>query len=132
MDQQNKEHPDWTRLLDDDREEIGGHLQPGSMEVEPDSAVRSLCTVLVRRSAVPGLLQGLLVEVERRRPREPAPIGEERKAVEVPVEEILASTLVPSAVIRNAKDLEDWLAALRLRIAGILRGRKHVRIKGDE
>ena len=48
------------------------------------------------------------------------------------MEEISVSTLVPSAPIRSSKDLEEWLAALRDQIAGILRDKKYVRIQSDE
>ena len=125
-------HPDWARLLDEDREEIAARLRPTPVEVDADNPVRPLGTRLVRRSAVAGLLQELRAEVERRKPAEPAPGAEEPEEADVPVEEISASTLVPSAVIRGPKDLDDWLAALRDRIAGILRDKKHVRIKGEE
>ena len=125
-------HPDWARLLDEDREEIAGRLRPAPIEVDADNPVRSLRTLLVRRSAIAGLLQELRAEVERRKPAEPTPVLEEPEEGEVPVEEISASTLAPSVVIRGSKDLDDWLAALRERIVGILRNKKHVRIKGDE
>ena len=50
-------HPDWARLLDDDREEIAARLDPaveGVEGVDTENPVRSLRTVLVRRSTVPG------------------------------------------------------------------------------
>ena len=100
--------------------------------MDADNPVRSLRTLLVRRSAVAGLLQELRAEVERRKPAEPPPGPEGPEEADVPVEEIAASTLAPSAVIRGPKDLDDWLGALRDRIAGILRDKKHVRIKGEE
>jgi hypothetical protein len=85
--------------------------------------------LLVRRSAVQGLLHELRAEVERRQPAETAsPFQSELAEVEAPVEEIQASTLVPAALIREQRDLEAWLLALRERIAGILRDKKHVRI----
>ena len=125
-------HPGWTRLLDEDREEIATRLSLTTIDVDANNPVRSLRTLLVRRSAVAGLLQDLRTEVERRKPAEPAPSPEEPEEVEVPVEEIPASTLAPSVVIRGQKDLDDWLAALRDRIGGVLRDKKHVRIKGNE
>jgi hypothetical protein len=39
--------------------------------------------------------------------------------------------LVPASVIRGPRDLETWLAALRERIANILRDKKHVRITSE-
>ena len=86
----------------------------------------------MRRFGVAGLLKELLAEVERRVPAEPAPEPQRPGQAEVPVEEIPVSTLAPATVIRGPKDLDDWLAALRERIAGILREKKHVRIKGEE
>ena len=122
-------HPDWPRLLEDDREEIASRLKPSPMEVDSGNTIQSLRTLLVRRSAVAGLLQELRTEVER---RIPPPGPKEAEEVEVPVEEIRASSLAPSAVIRGSRDLDEWLFALRERIAGILRDKKHVRIKGEE
>lgn len=124
-------HPDWTRLLDEDREAIAARLKPALVAVEADNPVRSLRTLFVRRSSAPGLLQELRAEVERRKPAEPPPAPEEPREVEAPVEEIQASTLAPAVVIRGPQDLDNWLAAVRERIAGILRDKKHVRIKGD-
>ena len=107
-------------------------MKPSPVEVDSGNPVRSLGTLLVRRSAIAGLLQELRTEVERRTPADPPPSPEETEVVEVPVEEIHASILAPSAVIRGSRDLDQWLAALRERIAGILRDKKHVRIKGEE
>ena len=125
-------HPGWARLLDEDREEIAVRLRPTPVPVDEDNPVRSLQTLLFRRSAVAGSLQELRAEVERRVIADPSPGPEAPEEADVPVEEIAASTLAPSAVIRGPKDLDDWLAALRDRIAGILRDKKHVRIKGEE
>jgi hypothetical protein len=100
-----------------------------AIAVETENPVRLLQTLLVRRSSVQGLLHELRAEVERRQPVETAhPFESEPGEVEAPVEEIQASTLVPAALIRGPRDLEAWLVALRERIAGILRDRKHVRI----
>lgn len=123
---------DWARLLDEDREEIATRLKLIPIDVDSDNPVRSLRTLLVRRGGVAGLLQELRVEVERRKPAEGTPGPDEPEEVEVPVEEIAASTLAPSAIIRGPKDLDDWLTALRDRIAGILRDKKHVHITGNE
>ena len=123
-------HPDWTRLLDEDREDIAARLKPVAVTVDAKDPVRSLRTLLVRCSSIPGILQELRAEVERRRPMKP-PEPKEPGGAEAQVEEIPASTLAPAEVIRSPRDLDDWLAALRERIAGILRDKKHVRIKGD-
>ena len=124
-------HPDWARLLDEDRKDIAARLKPAAVAVDAENPVRSLRTLVVRRSTIPGLLQELLAEVERRKPAEPAPKPEDGSDAEAPVEEIPASALAPPAVIRNPQDLENWLAALRGRIEGVLRENKHVRIRGD-
>jgi hypothetical protein len=120
-------HPHWARLLDEDREGMATRLKPAPIDVNSDNPVRSLRTLLVRRASIAGLFHELRAEVERRKPAEPEEPGE----VELPIEEIPASTLTPSVVIRGPKDLEDWLTGLRERIAGILRDKKHVHIKGD-
>ena len=124
--------PDWARLLDEDREEIATRLKPIAIEVDADNPVRSFRTLAVRRSGIAGLLQELQAEVEKRKPEEehaPSPGAPEKGVL---VEEISVLTLVPSALIRGPKDLDEWLAALRDQIAGILRDKKYVRIQGDE
>jgi hypothetical protein len=123
--------PEWARLLDEDREDIASRLRPATVLVESENPVRSVRTLLVRRSSVPGLLRELQGEVERRKPGEPEPTAAEPGESEAPVEEIQASTLVPASVIRGPRDLETWLAALRERIANILRDKKHVRITSE-
>ena len=76
-------HPDWLRLLEDDREEIASRLKPSPVEVDSGNPVRSLRTLLVRRSTIAGLLQELRTEVERRGPAESPPGQEEAEEVEV-------------------------------------------------
>lgn len=125
-------HQDWPGLLEDDREEIASRLKPLPVEVNSGNPVRSLRTLLVRRSAVADLLLELRKEVERRTPTEPPLDPKIAEKVAFPIEEIRASSLAPSAVIRGSGDLDEWLVSLRERIAGILRDKKYVRIKGEE
>ena len=124
--------PDWARLLDEDREEIATRLTPIPVEVDADNPVRSFRTVAVRRSGMAGLLQELRAEVEKRKPEEHAPAQEDSEEGEVLVKEVFVSTLIPFALIRSSKELDEWLAALRDQIAGFLRDKKYVRIQGDE
>ena len=123
--------PDWPRLLDEDRKEIATRLKPTPIEVDAENPIRSFQTVAVRRSGVAGLRQELRAEVEKRKAEEHDP-SPEAPDEGVLVEEISLSTLAPSALIRGSKDLDEWLAALRNQIAGILRGKKYVRIQGDK
>ena len=123
-------HLDWPSLLDDDREEIIGRLkvtQP--TEPDPSNPIRSLQTLLVRQGSLPGLLEEQRREIDRRKPGE---LSGPSNGEEPEIEEVDAASLAPAEVIRGSKDLDEWLSSLRNRIVEILRGKKHVRIKGRE
>ena len=124
--------PDWTKLLDEDREEIAAKLTcdlpPTAENGDP---VRLLQTLLVRRRTLPGLIEELKAEIKRRRPAEPEPEPEPEEGGEPPVEEIVeADALVEPAVITTAADLDSWLAGIREKLAGLLKSNKRIRIKG--
>jgi hypothetical protein len=122
--------PDWTKLLDEDREEIAAKLKCDLPQTaENGDPVRLLQTLLVRRRTLPGLIEELKAEIKRRRPAEPEPEPEEGGGS--PVEEIVeADALVEPAVITTAADLDSWLAGIREKLAGLLKSNKRIRIKG--
>lgn len=124
--------PDWTKLLDEDREEIAAKL---TCDLPPTAGngdpVRLLQTLLVRRRTLPGLIEELKAEIKRRRPAEPEPEPSPEGGGEPPVEEIVeADALVEPAVITTAADLDSWLAGIREKLAGLLKSNKRIRIKG--
>jgi len=124
--------PDWTKLLDEDREEIAAKL---TCDLPPTAGngdpVRLLQTLLVRRRTLPGLIEELKAEIKRRRPAEPEPEPEPEEGGGSPVEEIVeADALVEPAVITTAADLDSWLAGIREKLAGLLKSNKRIRIKG--
>jgi hypothetical protein len=122
--------PDWTKLLDEDREEIAARLicdlPADASEGDP---VRLFRTLLVQKRTLPGLIEELRAEVKRRRPTEPEP--EPDGGAEPAGEEVIeADDLVESAVIATTEDLESWLASVREKLAGLLNLNKRIRIKG--
>ncbi len=124
--------PDWTKLLDDDREEIAANLVcdlPAT--ADSDDPVRLLQTLLVRKRTLPGLIEELKAEIHRRRPAEPEPEPEPGDGAEPTGEEVVdADALVQPTVIATPEDLESWLAAIREKLAGLLKSHKRIRIKG--
>ena len=124
-------HPDWPKLADEDREEIASRLQtdvPGKPDA--DNPVRALQTLLVRRSSLAGLIDGLQKEIEKRKPVPPPtpPPGPGEPEEEV----VTAETLIEPVVITNATELDGWLKGLREKLASILKANKRIRIKGRE
>lgn len=127
--------PDWSRLLDEDREEIAAKLRSDlPMTAQNGDPVRMLQTLLVRRRTLPGLVEDLRAEVKRRRPAEPVTVPEPGDSGETPPSEevVEAQDLVQPGLITTPADLENWLSALRERLAGLLQSKKRVRIKGRE
>jgi hypothetical protein len=128
--------PDWTKLFDEDREEIAAKLTCDMPETAQDGdPIRLLQTLLVRKRTLPGLIEELQDEVKRRRPAEPEPQpepgdGEGGEPVEEEVVE--ADDLVQSMIIADFDELDSWLASLRDKLAGFLKSNKRIRIKGRE
>ena len=127
--------PDWTKLFDEDREEIAAKLAcdlPAT--AENGDPVRLLQTLLVRKRTLPGLIEELKAEIKRRRPAEPKPDpepgGGEEPGEQVDEEVVEADALVQSAVIATVDDLDSWLASIREKLAGLLKSNKRIRIKG--
>ena len=120
--------PSWIKLLDEDRKEIVTKLTCELPKTAQDGdAVTLLQTLLVRKSALPGLIDELQGEVERRQPAE-SEDDEETAGEEV----IEANALMQSTVITSAEELDSWLAAIREKLAGLLESNKRIRIKGRE
>ncbi|RJQ50954.1 MAG: BREX system P-loop protein BrxC, partial [Desulfobacteraceae bacterium] len=119
---------DWTKLLEEDRNEIADQLAcdlPAT--AENGDPVRLFQTLMVRQRTLPGLIEQLKSEIKRRRPSKPeAEPGEEPAGEEI----VEADTLVQSAVISTADELDSWLAALREKLTGFLKANKRIRIKG--
>ncbi len=124
--------PDWTKLLEEDREEIAAKLTCDLPSTAGNGdPVRLLQTLLVRRRTLPGLIEELKAEIKRRRPAEPEPEPSPEEGGGPPVEEIVeADALVEPAVITTAADLDSWLAGIREKLAGLLKSNKRIRIKG--
>ncbi len=125
--------PYWLKISEQDREEIVGKLQ-ADVPTEPDeeNPLRSLQTLLVRRSMLAGRREELLEEIRRRVPGEEDTGGDGDGGEEMTEETLTASQLVTAAVIETHADLDTWLGSLRTKIANLLKQRKRVRIKGDE
>lgn len=128
--------PGWTRLFDEDREEIAAELNCDMpADAENGDPVTLLQTLLVRKGNLAGLIANLREDIERRRPAEPERQpeiggGEDDESAE---EEVLeADVLLPTTVIASSDELETWLAAIRDKLAGLLKTNKRIRIKGRE
>lgn len=123
--------PDWVKLLTEDREEIASKLLcdlPAT--AENGDPVRLLQTLLVRRRTLSGAVENLRAEIKQRRPVVPEP-GEEGNEPEGE-ETVEADALIETAVITSKSDLDAWLESLREKLTGLLKLKKHIRIKGRE
>jgi len=123
--------PGWSKLLDEDREEIAARLvcdlPPAAKNGDP---VRLLQTLLVRRRTLPGLIEDLKTEIKRRRPAEPESGPGTGEGGGQLVEEIVeVDTLVDPVVIASAGDLDSWLDGIRSSIMSLLQTGKKVIIK---
>ena len=126
--------PDWTKLLDEDREEIAAKLTCDMPETARDGdPVRLLQTLLVRKRTLPGLIEELRDEIKRRRPSEPEPrpdSGDAEGGEQFAEEVVEADALVESTVIADYDELDSWLASLRKKLTDLLKSNKRIRIKG--
>jgi hypothetical protein len=121
---------EWTKLLDEDREEIAARLACDLPSTAANgNAIRLLQTLLVRMRTLPGLIEDLRTEVHRRRPAEPEPEPGARDE-RIDEEIVEADTIVQPTVISTQEDLESWLAAIREKLADLLKSYKQIRIKG--
>lgn len=121
--------PYWTKLLDEDREEIAARLTCDMPEsVEAGDPFELLKKILVRKNTLPGLMQELQAEVKRRLPQKPSSNGEE--GPEESEELIEVNTLVQPTIIATTEDLDSWLASIRDRLLDLLKSNKRIRIIG--
>ena len=125
--------PDWTKIADEDREEIAIKLNCDMPETaENGNPIRLLQILLVRKGTLPGLIEDLREELKRRIPPEPEP-SEVRESGDGYEEEVLdADALVEPTVIATVEDLDSWLAVLRKKLEAFLGLNKRIRIKGRE
>lgn len=125
--------PDWTKLIDEDREGIAAKLTCDMPETAQDGdPVRLLQTLLVRKRTLPVLVEELRGEVKHKIPAESKP-GEIEEKPDAFGEEVLdADALVQPVVIATPEDLESWLASLREKLTDLLKSNKRIRIKGRE
>ncbi len=122
---------DWTKLLDEDREEIAAKLRCDlSATAENGDPVRLLQTLLVRRRTLPGLIEELKTEIKRRQPPVPEPVltpdgGNGDEAGEEIVE---ADDLVQPVVIVSTEGLDSWLASIREKLEALLKAGKKIKL----
>ena len=127
--------PNWTKLIDEDREEIAGRLVCELPETAEDGdPVQLLRTLLVRKQGLPALLEELRREIKHRLPPEPEPWAKVKEGSGEPenVEIVAAEELVQPALIASSTDLDSWLAAIRENLAALLKAGKCIKIMGRE
>ena len=118
-------HPDWSSLLESDREAVLLKLQehyPADGPGDRDP-VEDLTKLLISRNGLAGFQRDLEAEIIRRVPNLPSDEPPE-------VQHVTLSTLRPTSMITSEADLEDWLRSLRIRLLGLLRSNKHIEL-GD-
>lgn len=121
--------PDWSTLVDENREEIASRLQVAVSDApDADNPVRSLQTLLVRRSMLPTLLEELRKEIQKRKPTQRPSLLQ--GGAEPEEEVVTPNAVIEPALITTAEELDGWLAALRSRLAAVLKAHKRIRIKG--
>lgn len=129
--------PDWTRLLDEDREEIADKLTCDMPETpENKDSVTLLQTLLVRKRTLAGLIAELREEVKRRCPVEPEPEpepGEGEDARKSFKEEVFEpGDLFGTVLISLKEDLDSWLAGIRGKLTELLEAGKRVKVVGGD
>lgn len=121
--------PYWTKLLDEDREEIAVKLSCEMPEsAEAGDPLELLKKILVRKNTLPGLMQELQAEVKRRLPQKPGFDGE--GGTEESEELIEVNALVHPVTIATAEDVDSWLASIRDKLLDLLKSNKRIRIIG--
>ncbi|HNT54724.1 MAG TPA: hypothetical protein PKG95_08430, partial [Anaerolineaceae bacterium] len=114
--------PAWARLLDTDRQELARRLALTLPEqAEPANPLGAYKTLLVRRRSLPGLLNELEAEVERRAPSEPGDGTD--------IEEITFAELLPDELLASPEELSAWLEWLKDYLVPRLEEHKRIRIR---
>ena len=118
--------PAWARLADEDRQQIARELLALSVpEAEPGQPWVRLRTLISRRNALPRLAERLREEVIRRMPP-PEDVSEGAAELEdVSVAELASD----ETLLRSEGEVNAWLDSVRVRLLGILRSRKHIRLR---
>lgn len=127
------------------QEEIAARLRSGQGAVgsgqneEPAEITRRYRDLFIARRTLPGLIDELKAEINRRRPAEDsgqrvmgggqAGVGEVREPEAEAVVE--ADVLLEPALIATAADLDAWLAGIREKLAGLLKAGKRIKVSGS-
>lgn len=118
--------PEWIRVSEDDREEIGGRLR-AEVAASPAEGqeLAALRRLLARDAAVDRLRRELGQEVQRRAPVEPQ--LRESPDADTPVDFDLQ--LLPPTVVRTVQDLEPWFDELRAAVGKALEAGVSLRLR---
>jgi len=118
--------PEWLRLADEDREDIGNRLISDLPASAPEGQeVAALRRLLARDAGIDRLRRELEAEVRRRVPAEPA--IHDGNDTAAPVDFELAVN--PPEVVRSLDDLEPWFTELRSAIASALQAGAPLRVR---
>lgn len=120
-------HSGWSKLKEEDRNDIVGRLQCDlAEEAGEEDPVGRISLLITRINTLPGLLKKLYEEVENRQPQKDIVVNGSPEDEE---EIIDADTLIEPVVIKNSEELDSWLSSLRGKLADILKQKKRVRIQ---
>ena len=120
-------HSGWSKLKEEDRNDIVGRLQCDlAEEAGEEDPVGRISLLITRINTLPGLLKKLYEEVENRQPQKDIVVNGSPEDEE---EVIDADTLIEPVVIKNSEELDSWLSSLRVKLADILKQKKRVRIQ---
>lgn len=124
--------PEWLRLADADREDLGPRIQPTAPAIPPvGQEVTQLQALLIREVSVPSLLNQTQDEVKRRvpapSPREAAARAESGATLTLS-EPIELYVTLPDE-IATTEDLDRWLGEVRVAVAEALAAGTPVRLK---
>jgi len=118
--------PEWLRLSDDDRQDVGLRLTvdvPGSPQ--PGQEIALLRRVLVRGAGIDRLRRDLKQEIRRRLPADVA--VHDGIGPGMPVDFNLS--LLPPEIVRTPEDLDPWFAALRAAVVNALQSGAPLRLR---
>ena len=122
-------HPKWVDLEDADRAELAARLQ-NLLPNQPASGneLPGYRTLLVRQRSLPGLIQDLLTEVQRRVPEAPPPppVPPNGDGQPIEVEIVEVAEILPHDPIFDRSELEGWLNELRALVESYIQQGKGV------